>query len=506
VSGDEVTKARVRKLQPVKSKANWEVKWQAMDKYLAQGWTKYFAQGCPDKNGFQLIQSVLLSHSVLIKVRFTSAEGRVFVRTLQGLMITGRTMLAVNHLLKGVTKDGELELRSSRGLVLCTCSIAEVELCDMSHSDLVLITFPGRCQMFTDIRKHISNDEINGIDSFSGVLVKLIDQGGDVIPMIYTIPRLHLLGKMSYDCDGETLHLYSHYMYEVNTEVGDCGAVLMVLNKGILRKIIGMHVAGAPSRREGISTPVNVADIDEALQQHAIITSEEPVWEDEYVAQGTPLSNRQLLTEGSVKPHFQQRQPKSSAIIPSLLHGKSAPPITAPSAMSGSFDGKTPLEIGLNKMPERSFTCTPKVLCRAFKDFQNSILTMSNRDLHPRLLTLHEAINGDPLDEYVKPLNMATSPGYPYTSMKSPHKFKGKRAWFDGEEGNFTPVPEVMERINKRLHYAKRGVVSSTLFCDILKDERRTLDKVENGKTLVFREGTVDLTILLRISFDKIIN
>lgn len=93
---------------------------------------------------------------------------------------------------------------------------------------------------------------------------------------------------------------------------------------------------------------------------------------------------------------------------------------------------------------------------------------------------------------------METSPGTPYIFQRRAGQ-SGKRFLFNGEPGSMVIAnDDLRSRLDEREREARLGRLVPTTWIDCMKDERRPLLKIYEGKTRIFNIGPVDYTILFR--------
>nr|QKE55042.1 MAG: polyprotein [Picornaviridae sp.] len=110
----------------------------------------------------------------------------------------------------------------------------------------------------------------------------------------------------------------------------------------------------------------------------------------------------------------------------------------------------------------------------------------SNKEI--RQLTLRQAINGTPL---LDGIDMDQSPGYPYNTQGI-----SRRSLFtwDQEAGEWEPVPELREEVEKVLENP-----TGYIYTTFLKDELRKSEKVEKGATRVVEAAPLPVILAGRM-------
>lgn len=304
------------------------------------------------------------------------------------------------------------------------------------------------------------------------------------------------------------------YEFRVNgVAVGDCGLILMNTDEKMnARKIMGIHVAGSVKGNIGLANTVYQEDIQQAYElagsfiSMACLEVLSPDCSTSILK--TPLT--ELFSVAGVYGDFQGKKvkltiPMKTAISKSLFYDimeqDFGPAKTAPARLRPFRVGDalvSPLLKGLAKMVK----CTKNIPYRDIRHICDH-MTMSIKDWYSdtpiRKLTLSEAING--LGN-LNQIDVKTSAGFPYQLQQ---KTGGKRDWFTYNGHQLIPNQNLVDAILLREADAKIGIITPTFFVDTLKDETRTLDKVEQGKTRVFQVGPMCLSILMRQYFGSFI-
>jgi len=328
----------------------------------------------------------------------------------------------------------------------------------------------------------------------------------------------------------------SYYYENCHTMAGDCGMLFMNTDSKMnAKKIMGMHVAA--SNGAGAAAMVFSEDIDEAFEffqetagdKIITVSPESELMQAEI---DDPLNNTcmklkeiGLTVVGQTKTidsngkdkRIRVNVPRKSKVQKSLVFDQMekdvGPTMQAPAALAPFYDSQGNLISPLFKALEK-ISCYSQMVSQ--KDYDLVVTHMSDsietwKSVYDdtklrRVLTDFEAINGV---EGLKQLDMSTSPGLPYTIHNNSN---GKLPWFDTIENKDGSKSYVYKEsaglkniVDRRIKDAADGLISDTLFADTLKDERRDIDKVTEGKTRLFQIGPMDLTIAMRKYFGAFI-
>lgn len=320
----------------------------------------------------------------------------------------------------------------------------------------------------------------------------------------YSSPA-EMLSTYDYDmnnADGTQYHYAEGIKVDVETRHGDCGAMCAVNNKNVSNKICGMLTLGNDT--SSIFTPLTSecnADglshfkpqIESAeFNQRSGLDSDLPKGCFNDIGKTTrlvPSAGRTTLVRSPV-----YNEVIESHRVPALLK------------RTEEFD---PLVVGLAKCGKPNVLIDPKVVEKCRQDVAMLIRRKAKKPsvVEKRVLTLEESIKGVEGNEWIKSVNVTTSPGYPYI-FERPSGSPGKRHWIpDLEQLDFEhpPLKQLQKRIEEIIENAAIGKRTETVWIDTLKDELRPKEKVALGKTRVFSAGPMDFTIVTRMYFSQFI-
>ena len=501
VSGDEKTKRVVRKVVSAENKP-LRKNYKPLDrKTLTPDAHLYRAEASCDPNGFDILRRKIASNHVMLDFWHPDGENTRNV----GLGICGRAIICPTHAFQFATPNTQIDMNKAGNIPLGSVMVHEIERRDLPNQDLTIFMLPKTFQLFPDLRQHIATSDISNVPLNSTMLLTMIRNQETIVHQYHMIPYLQYGGHLKYSSLGEIIYIAKHYKYHIPTENGDCGSIVYALNKNCTKKILGMHVAG--SSEFGVSSILNIDTINAVLETMTpcpnLVGAE--FAQENYHNYGLVAHSKFLDHCGEINKRYQQRQPGKTDICPSLLYNKVFPVVTAPSLLSPTRNCN-PLIKGILKSDVGPILFPPQDVHRALCDMTSSLLSLKNEPPDREILTIRQAINGDPNDRCLTSLNLKSSPGFPFVHIKNT-KLPGKYEFFkEVEDHNYEPTEELLSRINLRLDAAKRGQIVPVIFYDILKDERRSLAKVESGDTRVFSVGPLDLNILIRMYFGRAIS
>jgi len=484
-------------------------------------------EGCEDPGSLAVLKDTIVpKNCVELK-----CNGQVMC----GLGIVGKLLLAPWHLFAGLTGEHTLEVRkhklgSSFHQVRIGYDVHRLgQVGNMSlQADLCLVLLSRTIPSFSDIRAHFVRDAgLHRIQRCVGQFARVRSKLGEPVVMFNSdVLVRQMTEQVFYKLDdGEKVFLRG-FCYGTASQPGDCGGILSVLDPNMEGMICGMHVAGDEKVSEGFSAFLTKEWLDAELERVAKLCNfqiedfvkfpglkevrkqgfEAP---DPSFINVIPAGN--LVVVGQTKQG--ERFVNKTDIIPSPLHGMISAPVTFPSVIDRK-DPRilerrevSPMEKALEKFEEPMIPFAKRHLDIAEQVVYNKLASVKPKGLDYRLLTLHEAINGIPAAGYAR-LNMLTSPGRPY-KLKRPPGSKGKRFLF--EEIQEDPLEYKIartiegklleEKVQKRIELAKAGERMFGYGYSNLKDERRSLKKIQAGGTRSFDCMPLDYNIVCRMYF-----
>jgi hypothetical protein len=310
-------------------------------------------------------------------------------------------------------------------------------------------------------------------------------------------------------------------MYQMPTEVGQCGAPLCVMEPRFFKgkSFIGFHVAGKKEvfTRYGFATPLTTEMVDEAVKYFSPrVTDASFAVESGFDIVESSAETQSMLQEvGLIGGSF--------TLLGEVLQPIHTPPFTKlistpmnQSQVLGEFthrpahlrsvviDGEVryPMVEGLRnyQSPVHDEGVEHLSMCVAVatKPFRQKTLHESRF-----IFDFTEGVRGvEGLK--IKTINRSTSAGYPYVLGVT----NGKKDFFGyGTEFELTSdkAKELEQKVNHIISEAKKGVRLLHLCTDFLKDELRPPHKVDACQTRVISGSPLDYVIAVRMYFGAFI-
>lgn len=453
-------------------------------------------EGSIDNNCFDFASQRLWKNTCMIHVYGDS--GCIKMR---GMFVKGKILMAPAHLLEYSQRNNDVDVYSAYGdFKMIPFGTLKVRL--NKDMDICFIEFPKYIVDFPDISKNFIYSKDVKSARIDQALMYKYDGTQGCRGVIHKLDHINIIGKQVYELDTDRgvvpCQIIEGMKYETFTAPGMCGSPVLAMSTVCDRKIIGLHVAG--SMRYGYCNILTSEFVQKELEMFGSQIVPEEL---ELMDSSGSISN--LKAEGNahilgrVKRENKIFYPSSTEIVPSLIHGVLAKPVTMPAVLKrdGICD---PLLLGVRKYMDPPMYLDEDILWSSSCSVKNDILPVEDFKKRKRVLSVREAMNGVVGDEYITSMNWNTSVGYPFLKMNL--KGKGKYKLIDEIEPNiYMPNKLLMEYIENRLEKARNGIGVPTIWVDNLKDERRPISKVEQFKTRVFVTGPFDYTVLFRQYF-----
>ena len=450
---------------------------------------------------------------------------------IRGLFIGGRTLLLTAHFFftgeEGVMPENtEFVLKFPDGTVamqrFCRANLRVVHDSQGKPQDLVVYKCGANVQPFRNILSHICpRSQHRYVVGHPATLVSL-ENNKDFTPYYLQVPRLDDTDADVYnrvDATGGKIHRFrtaESYSYTANLGAGDCGSIGVVQNNNIESKIVSFHIAGNSNTCQLYGAKL----VRESIQDAWDLVESEPIYPptrediDTLAHQGEPPG---FIVDGcnfSIlgKVRRTTRAAQRTEIRPSPIHGRIAPPIKAPSALSDRDPRILPDETGHRPSPMKigsaKFGRVSKALSETLVSEVSDALTHFLCQVLEKPPVVDPdwdmVLNGDKNWKFFDSLNINTSLGYPYVLEKTKGT-KGKEMFFlRGLDDRIELTPageEFMVHVKEQFARLHEGQKLVEPFQHHLKDELRSIAKVQAGKTRVFTGANACNTILDRKLF-----
>lgn len=371
------------------------------------------------------------------------------------------------------------------------------------EQDILLVQLPQRCNPFKDIRHLFATRKQHEMYSKIEVAISIPSVHRRQIQMAVAEQATDL------DVDGDPMFeayvVQRTYSYKSFLQEGDCGSLAFVVDNSVGSPLIGMHVAGngtyghaARLTREEITEWINSSQFDAVYE-----TKDRPCPEGLPAVVMTDVDFDNLKVLGMVPQSAAPRVNTKTKLARSPLYGLIEPVVRAPAHLKPFMkDGEIfdPNTIALKKYCEEDKLIPYDLLEEVTEQVGNFLENNSKVDVPREVLSYQVAVQGDGTGTF-DGIPRTKSAGYPYVVQGG----KTTKARFWGSEPEydfFCPAARELEaevmKIEAAAFLGKRCV---HIYVDHLKDERRSMKKVEKGETRLISASPTPLLIIFRRYF-----
>jgi len=479
---------------------------------------KFQVQAVFDKNAAEVVDVVFKN---MYKLEYFK-DGE-WTHALNLTIIKGRLAIVNRHLLM-FKDEAKWRIRNSYfegiefNLQKCNYAFIDDSSSPFYRRDVMILELPREIHQHRDITsKFMTGDDFSRFHSLDQIsAIGYVPCNDKVIARQYFGNDVVALDQDFEADDGKKviLQVRKVFKYNIQTTPGDCGAVLVAFDKNFNNKIFGIHSGGTVAPRyTGFGTPVTQGflfalitklqlDYPESLMSPNLPCIEDNNFVVEQTSDNEVVWTREKPFEGNFY-HFGKAPERihvnvKSRISPSPVYGVIQKPTMAPARL-GTFvnsEGEKidPMVNARAKASPISKPLDEDILKTCMKDY-SQLLAAHKGASDKRVLTYEEGISGVEGDACYPPMKRSTSPGYGWDK-----RGKGKTQWL-GETDYIYDNPELKAKCNQIMEKCIKGERPSIVWTDTLKDERRTLDKVEKGKTRLFSCGEMAFTLVFRQYF-----
>lgn len=387
-------------------------------------------------------------------------------------------------------------------------------------ADAAILTLDGVQSKIPVVHKNIikyflKNDEIGLLTgAYRGILPSFnnVYDKKRIVPMYKYMDGLHGYFDSTKVIDlndfEQPITYRDHWAYNSSTVGGDCGAPLFIENSNLAHKIVGIHCAGGQGISMGqLITQEMLEDVMDTVSLKYQCCAKldilgEEIYAEEEMVGSVPVRDG-LMVHGHLKDDMKVIGSSKTKIIESDLFDQVSDHTTLPTLLgkTGDID---PMEKGLRKFGKYTPLIDPKLIEVCGNDVSNNLnANPSGKDksLFARILPYDEAVKGNEDDEFLAPINRKTSMGFPYTILFD-HP-EGKKAAFGHDEWTLDTEQAnlIKHDVEILIDNASKGIQTGVYWTDTLKMERRSIEKVMEGKTRVFCAGPVHFTLAFRMYF-----
>jgi hypothetical protein len=374
-------------------------------------------------------------------------------------------------------------------------------------TDTMLLMIPNKAfPAMPDITKHfILENDIENIGGLTGKL-RSRDNKECYVVLKNDHPTIKVL---NFHDPFDNIYLPIGLSLPIPGNRGDCGELAFCYNVALgPRNIMGIHCAGDEQTsdvtlvsqelltelRSSIPIPKNHREAQSFAQSKEAQCGLDPVF-----LKSTTVDHHYELPEVAVvlgEAKLSSSLPNKTALRKTPMYGKFRVPHRLPAHLRPQPGKPSPYNVFMKKVQMRYIDDEIyPLLGEAYKYLYRDLRAPPG--MTRRKLTLFEAINGVP--GVLEPLDMKTSPGYPFTKL--PGYTSGKESLFVRDsDGKYMPGPYLQQMIDDLIDYIEyRRDTHNVIYTDTLKDELLLPEKVDRAR--VFNASPVHKVIVDRMYF-----
>lgn len=452
-----------------------------------------------DFNAYETAEKVWTRN--IVRISATAAG----TNCMYALYVTGRIILVPYHFLNMCGASFYLtnyENDQAQRIPLQECKVHQMRGQTGRPIDLALIGLPRYVASRPNIVNHfLSEGELPRLQHCEVFRMKV--EKGERCCFSGAITDVR--ANMTYTSAFGPCFVEQNVLVDCMGKAGDCGLPYFVENTTLTRKMMGVHVAGN-KKGTSVCTLVTQEALAAAIEKNAFgAIHKRDIAQESWLVPNTAVkAARDLQLSGDIlylgKAEQSPVQPVKSCLQPSLIQesGEWYATVSKPAHLKKvTVGGQTidPLLKGIQKVCKLQEPIPDDLLAIAKNDVA-SVLGFG-KNSKKTVLTYAQAIQGDETDPFLTAINRSSSPGFPY-NLANPGK--GKQHWL-GKDEYVLDEPQLKGDVLHLIEQAKQNVRGEVYFTAVLKDERRPISKVDEGKTRVFEAAPMHFVLAVRMYF-----
>ncbi len=439
---------------------------------------------------------------------------------LNGVFIENNILMFPRHLLGAEDPEGKtIKVIVQEGQTMTLTLGEDYPFVEREDKDTIFVDLkkthvPARPSLINKFMRE--EDQIRRTPGY--LVVPVVSRDGTRLDFLQAKQLLELepIAKAEYQNTARTVtyETVGCVAYKGDSVGGDCGSLVLRMDTREPRKLLGFHVAGSTGDGTGVlwtqeqlrkevgrfQTTQAAEDLEFVpLDLEEFYDCLEPEENEEQI--NVPLTYVQpiAMIDRTLAPGC----PLTTSLRPSPIYEQIVPSSSGPSTLrpflNSAGERKEPLKIALSKLEAPLINFEPELLDKCALRMRVEYRKAGRLGWYgtSRLgkLSTVENVQGVEDDEWIKPINMKTSPGYPYILAGN----KGK--YINSETAELSPILE--KAIEEREKRCREGQETPALMVDVLKDERLSNEKREKGKVRIFNVCPLDFNMLVRKYFTR---
>lgn len=462
-------------------------------------------ESCADSINFNLARLLATQQ---YEITITCAKLNV-TRLIRGMFVTGKLFLCNAHILdtlEGHFDDCLVSLDGPFGS-FHDIELTSIDIFHLEHEnsqrpyDIVFLQFPRTVKDHSKVVDHfMKKEDMSKMVGKKCVLLTVRKSTKNGVDQWFVERQHTYIKELPEDyigsISGDILTFnWGTAVYHAQSESGYCGSIILINDSTVRCKILGVHMAGYDHADLCFGALVSREMIDAVLESaspEAVRGLPSTHLKTCQFEKKTVIDNNfNHIMEISDFVHSQNR----TRISEGLLFNRVFETTKAPARL-GYFDGDHVVNKAIQK-----YRGVSTAISKNKQDIFGSALNYSfarNREI--KEFDIQTSIRGIEENDFVRAINRSSSPGYPFIKLKE-FGSTGKTS-FLGENLNFIyDNPILLKYIDEYKECVERNERPVCLFTSTAKDELRTLEKVNAGKTRCFAAAPLHFVVMFRQQF-----
>lgn len=372
--------------------------------------------------------------------------------------------------------------------------------------------------MYKDILKHIARrEDSKAREGCNGWLVICYPNGTKQINNIILADckEMMVAGEMKF---GQKYrgHATGLQYDNLNTQSGDCGSAVILLDPTKPRKILALHAAA--NQRVGLGSMIYADELQETIDTlYPQCKNEEKIHilDHQQIIPITPMSHGEYKIigvagdpkTGIINHQFQNTKTRYWDSPLSITKGVFEPVVLSDQDPRPTVDFR-PYEDGVEKFNHPQAEMDEPLLNKAVDEIGEYLASVIfNAGVHVRVLTKTEAINGISWISSSNPIQRDTSAGYPWKHIAGADAKKSAFLEYEPRMDLWvlkqTDEGKMMNHaVDRIIQHARRREMTAVVNCATLKDEPRKIKRIyQVPATRAFWGAPLDKVLADRMYF-----
>lgn len=509
---------RARKYKARISKSNKPIKLESTDTELEQILSQTIS-----KQSYDLTYNNIIKNGGICQIYLKDKLNRTHVNT--AVRIAGRAILSNHHFFRYLEEGDQFLVKyftQATGYQQVQQLFRKENLYQIENTDVVVYYCSKSLPESKDITKHFQQEDSLLITNQDALIVTRHPANSTPVVMmnVTASPNVH---SVSYQVEDDDYAILDSYVTNCPVEKGMSGSILISTDTRSAQKILGIQTCRDTQTLHGYFQPITCQQLQDALKSLNVKSFE---------FRGGELEMTKVIIDSKIPPNISEdgalaylgsiprnmciKGQLNTKLEPSLIHDEDI--VTQQPSVLSDYDermrddlkGKSVIFRAVEGFNSAKGVIDQNLLNRAVNELKEEYnVTLDCKNIARRILTDNEMINGIPA--VINRVEMKSSPGYPLVLQRKDTCRGGKYEWFE----EITPLPgygktyvmkkELADGLKQHEQQLLQGIKPPVIAYACLKDETRSLAKIESGSTRAFVCLPLIYNLLIRKYFGAFI-